>query len=248
MWAGAIYEICRNNVSNNCTDGDIVWQWSVWDHVVQDVDNSISATYVANINEHSDKVNLNYFNGAGGSDWTHINSVDYNAETDQILVSVRSFSEYWVIDHSNASEGIVARVGNPSAYNGAGEQILFSQHDAQWIDDSAPGAGNILVFNNGQNRTVGNYSSVDEFCHAGANCSVGELVSSYYEGPTGDFYANHISGAQRLENGNTLVCEGTEGRLFEYNASNEIVWEFNYGSQIFKATRYLSDYSGLSLL
>lgn len=244
LWAGAVYEICRNSSTNNCTDGEIVWQWSIWDHIVQDTDSSISKTYVSNINEHSDKVNINYFNSSGTSDWTHINSVDYNSETDQILLSVRSFSEYWVIDHSDASKGIITRAGNPSAYNEVGEQVLFSQHDAQWIEDSAPGAGNILVFNNGQNRPEGNYSSVDEFCYSDS-CSTGELISSYYEGSSGSFYADHISGAQRLISGNTLVCEGTEGHLFEYNTNKEIVWEFNYGAEIFRATRYLASYSGL---
>lgn len=248
LWADAIYEICRASTTNNCIDGEIIWQWNTWQHVVQDDDSSISETYVTNVNEHSDKIDLNFFKGSGGADWTHINSVDYNADTDQILVSVHGFSEYWIIDHSDANRGIIGRVGNPSAYGEAGEQVLFSQHDAQWIDDSAPGAGNILVFNNGQNRPEGNYSSVDEFCYSEINCVQGELVASYYEGPTGDFYANHISGAQRLTNGNTLVCEGTKGRLFEYDTNHDVVWEFIYDSQIFKVSRYLEDYSGLQQL
>ena len=252
LWAGAVYEICRSSASNSCTDGDIVWSWSIWDHIVQDVDNNIASTYVSDISAHSDKVNINFYTGSGASDWTHINSVDYNAETDQILVSVRNFSEYWVINHTDASQGILSRAGNPSAYNGSGEQTLFSQHDAQWIEDSTQGAGNILVFNNGANRPAGNYSSVDEFCYensiSNSDCTSGEIVASYSEGASGEFYADHISGAQRLENGNTLVCEGTEGRLFEYNSSHEIVWEYNYSSEIFRATRYSSDYSGLTEL
>jgi hypothetical protein len=247
LWADAIYEICRSNSDNTCTDGEIIWRWSIWEHIVQDVDSSINSTYVSDISEHSDKVNLNYINGTS-SDWTHINSVDYNPETEQILVSVHNFNEYWIINHDDLNQGIVSRVGNPAAYNGTGEQTLFVQHDAQWIDEGAPGAGNILVFNNGTNRPDGDYSSVDEFCDKNTNCTAGEMVSSYSEGVTGGFYADHISGAQRLINGNTLVCEGTEGRLFEYNSQHEITWEFNYGSQIFKATRYDEDYSGLGTL
>lgn len=248
LWAGAVYEICRANSTNNCTDGEVVWRWSTWDHVIQDVDNSISATYVTDISDHTDKVNLNYTSGKASSDWTHINSVDYNQSTDQIVVSVRSFSEYWVIDHSDSSKGIVSRTGNPAAYNGSGDQTLYSQHDAQWITEGYSGGGNILVFNNGQNRPEGDYSSVDEFCHEESGCTQGTMVASYSEGVSGEFYADHISGAQRLENGNTLVCEGTEGRLFEYNASHQVVWEYHYGSEIFKATRYEGDYSGLALL
>ncbi len=248
LWADAVYEICRASTSNSCTDGEIVWRWSTWDHVVQDVDSSISQTYVANIGEHTDKVDLNFFNGSGSADWTHVNSVDYDSAADQILISVHNFSEFWVIDHSDASQGIVSRTGNPSAHGGDGAQTLFVQHDAQFIDDGTPGVGNILVFNNGANRPEGNYSSVDEFCFNGEDCTPGELVNSYSEGVSGEFYADHISGAQRLDNGNTLVCEGTEGRLFEYNASHEVVWEYQYGAEIFKATRYSSDYSGLAEL
>jgi len=248
LWAGAVYEICRASASNNCTDGDIVWRWSTWEHVIQDTDNTIATTYVTDISAHPDKVNLNYTTGKASSDWTHINSVDYNATTDQIVLSVRSFSEYWIIDHSDASQGIVTRVGNPAAYNGTGEQTLYAQHDAQWIEKGFSGAGNIMVFNNGQNRPEGDFSSVDEFCHQSGGCTLGAMVASYSEGVSGEFYADHISGAHRLENGNTLVCEGTEGRLFEYNPSHQVVWEYNYGSEIFRATRYESDYSGLAQL
>lgn len=74
------------------------------------------------------------------------------------------------------------------------------------------------------------------------------MIASYSEGISGEFYADHVSSAQRLKNGNTLVCEGTEGRLFQYNSSHEIVWEYNYGSEMFRATYYDSDYSGLAEL
>ena len=247
LWADAVYEICRASASNTCTDGEVVWKWSTWDHVIQDVDSSITSTYVSDISANSDKVDLNYFTGAGAADWTHVNSVDYNAEKDQILISVHNFDEYWIIDHSDASKGIIARVGNPAAHGATGEQTLFVQHDAQWIAEGLSGAGNILVFNNGSNRPDGDYSSVDEFCYQ-ASCTEGEIVSSYSEGASGEFYADHISGAQRLANGNTLVCEGTEGRLFEYDSNHDITWEYNYDSEIFRALRYEEDYSGLAEL
>jgi hypothetical protein len=40
------------------------------------------------------------------------------------------------------------------------------------------------------------------------------------------FYSPYISGAQRLPNGNTLICAGVPGRVFEVTAAGEIVWEF----------------------
>ena len=40
------------------------------------------------------------------------------------------------------------------------------------------------------------------------------------------FYSPFISGAQRLPNGNTLICSGVKGRLFEVTRDGEIVWEY----------------------
>jgi len=250
LWAGAIYEICRaDSVTNNtCTDKEIVWSWSVWDHLVQDQDNTLS-TY-GNPIDNTDKIDLNYFSGAGKSDWTHFNSVDYDEDSDHIIISVHNFDEYWIIDHNDNTQGILTRVGNPEAYGGVGDQTLFVQHDAHWIENGLPGAGNILVFNNGKGRSDGDYSSVDEFCYEGTGCTPGEIVDSYSEGSLGGFYSSSISGAQRLENGNTLVCEGKEGYLFEYDTDHNVVWDYQYSgaNNIFRATRFSSDYAGLSEL
>ena len=195
--ADAVYEICRASESNDCIDGDPVWSWHVWDHIVQDSDSSITSTYVENVADYPNKVDINYVEGRATSDWTHGNAVDYNSENDQVMISLRNFSEYWVIDHSDASQGIIHRNGNPAAHGGSGERSLYYQHDAQWIAQGLIGEGNILVFNNGLNRPDGNYSSVDEFCY-GLDCEMGTLLSSYSEGVNGEFYADHISGAQRL--------------------------------------------------
>jgi len=248
LWVDTIYEICRASESNPCEDGEVVWKWSIWDHLVQDEDSSITTTYNTSVANAPDKIDLNYFNQQSASDWTHINSVDYNEESDQILLSVHNFNEYWVIDHSDSSKGLLYRAGNPAAYGTTGEKILYAQHDAQWIEKGLPGEGNILLFNNGSHRSDGDYSSVDEYCYANSTCNAGDVISTYSEGPNGNFYAMNISGAQRLSNGNTLVCEGTTGRFFEYNADKEIVWEYNYGDVVFRATRYEKEYSGLEKL
>ncbi|AZQ85099.1 DUF1566 domain-containing protein [Colwellia sp. Arc7-635] len=245
LWADAVYEICRSSADNNCTDGEVVWRWSTWDHIIQNNDDTITATYVNNISDYPDKIDLNYF-VTPSSDWTHTNSIDYNPATKEIVLSVHGFNEYWIIKHGDNTQGIVRRAGNPAAHGSLGEQILFGQHDARWIETGTPGAGNILVFNNGNGRTSGDYSSVDEFCD-NDDCILGELINSYSQGGSGDFYADHISGAERLPNGNTVVCEGTEGRLFEINANGDVTWEYIHGGEIFKANRYYSTYNGLQV-
>jgi hypothetical protein len=83
-----------------------------------------------------------------------------------------------------------------------------------------------------------------------------------YEGtPPSSFYSNHISGAQRLPNGDTLVCTGDTGTLFEITPSGRLVWEYKNpvgrtgivpqgeltkGADVFRAYRYAPDYPGLA--
>jgi len=188
------------------------------------------------------------------SDWNHANSVSFNPGLDQIALSVLRFSEIWIIDHSTTTEeaaghsggtggrggDLLYRYGNPQTYLGAGfadQQRLFNQHDARWIPDGWPGAGNLTVFNNGRGRPDGEYSSVDEIrlprnghgrfeSKDGASFAAAEQVWSFAGSNTARIFSEHISGAERLPNGNTLVCIGEHGRIFEITPKFEIVWDF----------------------
>jgi hypothetical protein len=264
------------------TTGEIVWEWHLWDHLIQDFDKS-KASY-GNVAEHPELVNINHgedvlapakttkdqqaklksigYVGAqtpGGRsprrnpDWTHCNAVDYNPELDQIMLSVHAFSEFWVIDHSTTTKeaaghaggrggkggDLLYRFGNPSAYRAGAkkDQKLFAQHNAHWIPPGLPGAGHVLVFNNGNGRPDGTYSSVDELAlpvdgqgrygrdPKGAFDSA-KLVWSYTAPKKKDFYSFFISGAQRLPNGNTLICSGASGTVVEVTPDKEIVWKY----------------------
>src|SRR5438132_3727621 len=54
----------------------------------------------------------------------------------------------------------------------------------------------------------------------------GEIVWEYRDPSLFEFFSPYISGAQRLPNGNTLICEGCHGRIFEVTAGGEVVWEY----------------------
>ncbi len=261
MWPDTVIEVDPD------TD-TIVWEWHVWDHLVQDYDAGQDNFGV--VADHPELIDLNYSGpGArpGDADWNHVNAIDYNAEFDQILLSVRNFSEIWVIDHSTTTAEVAGhsggdsdqggdllyRWGNPAAYDpgDSSDQQLFVQHDAQWIPAGYPGAGHILVFNNGTGRPGGDYSSVDEIVPpvdgSGHYTSYGPSAPTWTysaDTPT-DFYAANISSAQRLPDGNTLVCDGPEGRFFEVTPEGETVWEYDYEGDVFRITRYAADYAGL---
>jgi hypothetical protein len=215
-------------------DGNVVWKWSAWDHRGSNSKFHLDVNYITYVlPEHS----------RNNPDWTHFNNVVYDEKTDRILTDSREFGELYIIDHKTGD--ILYRWGNPSAY-GAGEgptistpgdQILFGPHDAHWIEEGLPGAGHILIYNNGWGRSPTSYSSVVEM-----DPETDEIVWEYSRG----FSSPKISGCQRLANGNTLVCSGNHGHLFEVTSGGEVVWEYVVPSNNqFRAHRYGPDYPGL---
>ncbi len=257
VWSEALVEI--QPMGSN--DAVVVWEWRAIDHLVQDFDSG-KANY-GNVSNHHERADFNYAAKARTPDWLHINSVSYNAELDQLMVSVPSFNEIWIIDHSTTTEeaashnggnsgrggDLLYRWGNPAAYDTgtAGDQVFGFQHNATWIPDGYPGAGNILVFNNGQHRL---YSSVDEVIPPLLPDGSYEKLPGQPYGPTGlswtyeadpptSFYASRISGAQRLPSGNTLVCDGTASTFLEVEPDGTIAWEHwaDRSPPIYRATR-----------
>ena len=235
------------------TSGEIVWEWHVWDHLIQDYD-PLKENYGV-VMDHPELIDINFASQHSVmiSDWTHVNSVDYNENLDQILLSSWYFNEIWVIDHStttieaaghtggDSGKGgdILYRWGNPHTYDvgTAIDQKLFGQHDAQWIVEGCPGFGNILVFNNGLDRPEGIYSSIEEIIPPitqngtyiytpGTPFEPENPIWIYTANIPTDFYSSLISGCQRLPNGNTLICNGQKGIFFEVNPEKEIIWEY----------------------
>ncbi|QDU65434.1 aryl-sulfate sulfotransferase [Engelhardtia mirabilis] len=220
-------------------------------------------------------------------DMLHTNAVAYLPEHDLIVLSTPEFGELWILDHSTTTEEaasdsggrfghggeILWRWGNPRRYGRGGEedQHLFYQHNPTWLASDEPDELRLLVFNN---RAHGDgdvqFSSVEELVipfdrERGFNLppdapyGPAELAWSYRD--PGNFYSSFISGAQRLPSGNTLVCSGAAGRLFEVTAAGRVVWDY-YGDlggdvvppdhagkapaqAIFRTTRYPLDHPGV---
>lgn len=234
------------------TTGDIVWEWHVWDHLIQDFDNT-KANYGV-VADHPELVDVNYFSStrpAGGEDdWLHTNAIDYHEEFDQIVLSARNNGELWVIDHSTTTAeaaghtggdrgkggDLLYRWGNPEAYDAgtAADHQLFQQHDVNWIDPGLPGSGHFLVFNNGVGRPGGNASSADEIIPPVDSNGDYALTSGSAYGPaaptwtyTASIFSSSRSSAGRLPNGNTLICSCTHGTIFEVTAGGAQVWEYH---------------------
>ena len=239
--------------------GEIVWEWSAWDHLIQDFDPT-KPNYGA-IAEHPELIDINFLLQSISerrpffpSDWLHANAIDYNPELDQIMLSPRHFSELWIIDHSAATEeargssggnsgmggDLLYRWGNPRAYDHGtlADQRLFWQHQPHWIPPGLPGAGNILLFNNGYEFSGDErfYSSIDEIIPPvdgyryrraeNAAYPPDGLEWTYAAQTPADFYAPVMSGTQRLPNGNTLIVDGTAGAIFQATPEGRTVWKY----------------------
>lgn len=263
MWPTLIVEV----EPVGSTEGNIVWQWHLWDHLIQDEDPTKPGYGV--ISEYPELIDINHGTVGGlqgGGDWIHANALDYNDELDQIEFSSRSFNEIYIIDHSTSSAeaashsggasgmggDILYRWGNPQVYQRGTEtdQYFSVVHGVNWIDDGAPGEGNILCFNNGDWPGPANdCSTVDEIEPPLNSSGTYEIESGEPFGPdeplwtwgeAQGFYAGSVQcGAYRLLNGNTLITSLGDSKIFEVNALGETVWEyFCSGVGVARAQRY----------
>jgi arylsulfotransferase ASST len=140
------------------------------------------------------------------AEWTHANCV---AETydGNLVVSFRNISTVVLIDRSTGN--VIWRLGSPP---------LAQQHDPRPLPN-----GNLLIFDNGAHRRdhPAPFSRVIE-----VNPRTNAIVWEYSEPSLFDFFSPYLSSAQRLPNGNTLICEGCQGRVFEVTHQGQIVWEY----------------------
>jgi hypothetical protein len=275
LWPDKIVEIKPDGPNG----GKIVWEWRMWDHLIQDHD-----AKKKNFGKPADHPELLDFNVGEpvpplisqdsmdilksqgrilwrnqtpenmGSDVYHLNAVKYNADLDQIAFSSPSLSEIFIIDHSTTTKeaaghtggrwgkggDFLYRWGNPENYHRGDSTArkLFHQHDIRWIEKGKPGAGHLTVYNNDIPKwDKMNYSAVYEIVpptdSKGAyvmekNKTFGpdKPVWAYVAPDSVSFWSSFISGAHRMNNGNTFINEGAKGRFFEVTPNGKIVWEY----------------------
>jgi hypothetical protein len=220
--------------------GDLRWEWVASDHIDELGFADDARRAIRNAAAVGGK-------GRGGAfDWLHINSATYvgpNRWFDQgdtrfapnnVIISSREASIIAIVGRDGS---IVWRMGpdfSASRELRAIRQII-GQHHAHLIPKGLPGAGNLLVFDNGGSSGYGFAGPIapdgrGAFARATSrvleiNPVTLELVWSY---TNPRFFSTNISGAQRLSNGNTLITAGAGGRLFEVTPKNEIVWEYMF--------------------
>ncbi|WP_046757153.1 aryl-sulfate sulfotransferase [Kordia jejudonensis] len=245
----------------NPTTNTVVWEWRSFDHIIQDNDPAYPNYGIVSQNPHL--IHVNYTLQANG-DIMHANGFDYDEAKDVIYLSVNFYGEVWVIDHStttaeaasnsggNYGKGgdLLYRFGNPLAYgNTFGEVRSDSNHYPNLLKNGVPGEGNILLYMNGKTTGASKILELEmpqNFSLTPDTDNEPNLVWSYAHP---DLFSSKISGAVRLKNGNTLICEGDFG-FWEVTPDQEIVWRYNGGdgAGFWRCYNYNSDDPAISNL
>jgi arylsulfotransferase ASST len=211
-------------------------------------------------------------------DPAHDQIVVSSRHLDEVWIIDRSTTTAQAHGHVGGRSGrggdLLWRWGNPRNYRAGDGAVhrLFGQHDARFVPSGFPGAGHLTVFNNGWRRPGGALSEVLELelpRNDGVDGSTGFALDAggafgpdapcrRTGGPEGQrFFAPIESGAQRLKNGNTLICDGPRGRVIEIDPAGTLVWDyldpFGDASEeaaamphpLFRATRIAPDHPGL---
>ena len=221
--------------------GKVVWEWLASKHVDEMGFNPAAREAIRTPSQ---------FNKARASvDWLHINAATYvgpnrmfdagdqRFRPDNVLISSRQANIMMIVGRDGH---IVWRLGpdyrESEGSRGIGQ--IIGQHHAHIIPKGLPGAGNLLVFDNGG---AAGYGFTTPSAVNGVNgvarysSRVLEIdpvtLKKVWEYSIGGaesyrFFSHYISSAQRLMNGNTLITEGADGRLFEVTTAGEIVWEY----------------------
>jgi len=237
----------------NPNTDEVVWEWHSFDHLIQDQFNTIST--FGNVANNPQLIDFNY-NIVENGDIMHSNGLDYDAVNDVIYLSINGYSEIWVIDHStstaeaatslggnyNKGGNLLYRFGNPEAYkNTEGERLFYNNHFPNILEGDEPGAGNILVYGNGNDvnqSTVYELDIPNDFSLLPNTNNEPTIIWSFTDE---ELFFGRISGAVRLQNGNTLIAEGDFG-FWEVTQNKDVVWKYNgLGTSFWRCYGYLKN-------
>lgn len=230
----AIYEVTPS--------GQIVWQWAAGDHLSEFGFSADSLKLLKDTLTRGDKtvpfdyLHFNNLSVVGPNKW--FDAGDQRFHPDNLLFDSRNANIIGIIDRKTGA--IVWRLGpdypaaNPATSNKLPRPVdqIIGQHDAHIIPHGLPGAGHLLVFDN---QGEAGYPRVGPGTQARSRVLEidpvkNEIVWQYTGANSGrvawSFYSSFISSARRLPNGNTLIDEGMNGRVFQVTPKGEIVWEY----------------------
>ncbi len=160
-----------------------------------------------------------------GEDYLQGNNVHVDPDLDRLLYNARYTSTVYAVDR--ASGEVDWRLGE------AGDFTMTTEHEHPWFGcqhaTSTLGDGQLLMYDNG--HAGRGYTRVVEY--ALDEVAMTASLTWEYDGSTdgGPWISDALGDADRLDNGNTLICAGslrendTPSRIIEVDADGQRVWE-----------------------
>ncbi len=234
-------------------DGKIVWEWLITDHWDElGLSEAAKNAFYRNPAGHLVFNNINYL---GPNKWYDAGDERFHPEN--IITDIVNLNISLII--SKKTGAIVWRLGPYFTDTPALRKIgqIIGQHHVHMIPKGLPGAGNILIFDNGGAAGYGSPNPMapkgvyNAWRHYSRILEIDpvtlEIVWQYRGRPSFKFFSQAASGMQRLPNGNTLITETQTARVFEVTPGKEIVWEYirppvGGGAEIFRAYRIPYDW------
>ena len=149
----------------------------------------------------------------GGFDYYHMNSVEWLGDTPLGREDARFRAGNLLVCFRNTNMAAVLDQDSGEVVWQWGRDELELPHMPTMLPN-----GRMLVFDNGSWRGWSRVVEVD--------VRTGDIVWQYEGEPRESFFSQWRGSAQRLPNGNTLVCEAERGRVFEVDPTGALVWEF----------------------
>ena len=193
---------------------EIVWQW----HAHEGLDLNEDSTIQARKGRRFDWTHANTVGVLPGNHWYDEGHKEF--KPGNVIICSRQLDEIYIIDRDTRK--VVWR------YRGEYLGGISRAHEPLMIKKGMPGAGNIIMFDNGTDRKMSNRDGKGEDADITVILEINPVTKQIvwlYENGT-KFYSAIQGTQQRLHNGNTFICESTKGRLFEVTYDGEIVWEY----------------------
>jgi len=254
-------------------EGKVIFEWLASDHVREMGFERLAKIVMYRYPNYT----MTRSPGVVGGDWIHVNSAswlgpnkwydqgDARFHPDNIIYDGRQTDTTGIIDRKTGK--IVWHLGPDFTATRALRKmgVTIGLHHAHMIPKGLPGEGHILMFDNGG---YAGYGAPNPSAPYGLNNAKRDhsrvleidpitlkVVWEYNAQKAGNrdrcrFYSDYVSSAQRLPNGNTLITEGSFGRLFEVTPDYKTVWEYvspyysekeNY-NMVYRAYRVPYDY------
>jgi len=230
-------------------NGKVIFEWLASDHIKEMGFDQVARNTMYRYPNYV----MTRTRGVVGGDWIHINSAswlgpnkwydkgDERFHPDNIIYDGRQTNTTGIISRKTGK--IVWHLGPDYTLTRALRKLqpTVGLHHAHMIPKGLPGAGNILIFDNGG---YGGFGAPNPCAPTGLNNALRDhsrvieinpitlkIVWVYDANKEGyrdkcRFYSDYVSSAQRLPNGNTLITEGSFGRFFEVTPKCETVWEY----------------------